>query len=77
MEIHFFFLSRKALFLIAAFLLLTGNTQLSYAMLEVDDSFSTMQNSVVKGQVVDPNGEPVIGAMDFCAVTSLWRLSHL
>lgn len=62
MEKHFFFLSRKILFLMAAFLLMIGNVQLSYAMLEVDDSFSTMQNSVVKGQVVDANGEPVIGA---------------
>ena len=63
MEKHFFFISlRKTLFLTATFVLLIGNTQPSYAMLGVDEELQVMQNGIVKGRIVDTNGEAVIGA---------------
>ena len=63
MEKHFFFISlRKTLFLTETFVLLIGNTQPSYAMLGVDEELQVMQNGIVKGRIVDTNGEAVIGA---------------
>ena len=64
MEKTFFsFISlRKTLFLTATFVLLIGNTQPSYAMLGVDEELQVMQNGIVKGRIVDTNGEAVIGA---------------
>ena len=62
MKNEFFkFKSKRMLFsAMAASILLAGSPQLVFA--EVMDMHTTMQTGTVKGQVVDENGEPIIGA---------------
>ena len=62
MKNEFFkFKSRRILFsAMAASVLLAGSPQFVFA--EVNEVQTIMQVGTVKGQVVDANGEPVIGA---------------
>lgn len=63
MKKHFHFItSRKIPFLVIGLSFMVGGTPSSYATIGTDIVWETMQNGTIKGQVVDSNGESIIGA---------------
>jgi TonB-linked SusC/RagA family outer membrane protein len=62
MEKHFLFILSRKFFLMSTLALILGGIQPAYALLDVEREQAVMQKVGVKGQVVDANGEPVIGA---------------
>ena len=62
MEKHVLFILSRKFFLMSTFALILGGIQPAYALLNVEREQTVMQKGDVKGQVVDANGEPVIGA---------------